>query len=126
MQMNKELGAMLYWAEGDKARESMVALTNTDPKVMIYFAKWFRKYFSVDESRLRCRLYIWENLDEEKAKQFWSEKLNIPLSQFTKSYISKSKPKIRKRRHKYGVCRLSYCCTETLKGIKYIISKKFH
>lgn len=124
--MSKELGAMLYWAEGDKARESMVALTNTDPKIMIYFAAWFRKYFSIDENRLRGRLYIWANLDEEKAKRFWSEKLNIPLSQFTKSYISKSKPKIRKKRHENGVCRLSYCSTETLKEIKNIISQRFH
>lgn len=122
MKLSKKLGLMLYWAEGDKTKEYFIALTNTDSKVMIYFLSWFRKYYTINESRLRCRLYIWSNLDESLAKKFWSETLGIPISQFTKSYISKSKPKIRKKRHENGVCRVSYGSAiifrEIMKGIK--------
>lgn len=128
MKLSKELGLMLYWAEGDKAQvyNSFVALTNTDPKVLIYFITWLRKYFDIDEKRLRGRLYIWEDLDEEKAKEFWFHTLGIPVSQFTKSYISKSKPKVRKRRHEYGVCRVSYGSVKIFKEIMDGIAKSFH
>ena len=116
--INKKSGLMLYWAEGDKTGEYFVALTNTDYKILIYFVSWLRKYFKIDEKRLRCRLYIWKILDENKAKKFWSKTLNIPLNQFTKSYISKSKPKIRKVRHNFGVCRASYGSKRIFKEIK--------
>lgn len=126
MILNKELGLMLYWAEGDKARKSFVALTNTDPKVLLYYVKWLRKYFEIDEGRLRGRLYIWKDSNEIVAKRFWSELLGIPVEQFTKSYISKSKPKIRKRRHEYGVCRVSYGSAKIFNDIIEGIGKNFH
>ena len=125
MKLTRELGAMLYWAEGDKTKNYFIALTNTDPSVLVYFVKWFRTYFEVEEKRLKCRLYIWSSLDEKKAKEFWSEKLKIPLDQFTKSYISKSIPKIRKRRHEFGVCRVSYGSKKIFSEIMQEIKKKF-
>ena len=126
MILNKKLGLMLYWGEGDKSTGYFVALTNTDPKVLTYFVAWFRKYFDIDETRLKGRLYIWEDLDEEKAKLFWSQLLNIPVLQFTKSYISKSKPKIRKKRHIYGVCRISYGSKKIFEEILNGIRDNFH
>ena len=126
MKVTKELGLMLYWGEGDKAKDYFVAVTNTNPKILKYFLFWFRKYFEIEEKRLKCRLYIWNNLNEVKAKKFWSRELNIPSSQFTKSYISKSKPNVRKIRHEYGVCRVSFGSKKIFKEIMGGISKNFH
>ena len=117
---------MLYWGEGDKTGTYFIALTNTDPKVLKYFVAWFRKYYEFDEKRIKCRLYIWKDIDEQKAKVFWSNTLNIPVIQFTKSYISSSKPKIRKRRHVYGVCRVSYGSTKIFSDILNDIKEKFY
>lgn len=108
MKLSKELGLMLYWGEGDKTGNYLVALTNSNYKVLKYFVSWLRKYFQIEEKKLKCRLYIWNSINEKKAKDFWSKELNIPISQFTKSYISKSKPNVRKIRHNNGVCRISY------------------
>ena len=116
---------MLYWGEGDKTKNYFIALTNTNPDVLVYFTAWFRKYFDINESKLKCRLYIWKDLDELKAKEFWSEKLKIPLKQFTKSYISSSIPKIRKRRHEFGVCRVSYGSKKIMSEIMNGIKTKF-
>lgn len=126
MRLSKELGLMLYWGEGDKTGSYFVALTNTNLKVLKYFVSWFRKYFDIDEKRLKCRLYIWDFLDEDQAKKFWSKELRIPLKQFTKSYISKSKPNIRKVRHKYGVCRVSYGSKVIFQEIAKGIEENFH
>ncbi|HEA46256.1 MAG TPA: hypothetical protein ENH99_00560 [Candidatus Pacearchaeota archaeon] len=126
MKLTKELGLMLYWGEGDKTGNYFVALTNTDVKVLKYFVSWIRKYFEIDEKRLKGRLYIWNSFDEKKAKEFWSKELKIPLSQFTKSYISKSKPNIRKARHEYGVCRVSFGSKKIFKEILEGIKTHFH
>jgi len=125
MILTKELGLMLYWGEGDKTKNYFVALTNTNPSILVYFVSWIRKYFFIQEERLKCRLYIWENLDENKCKKFWSKKLKIPLSQFTKSYISKSNPKIKKNKHNFGVCRVSYGSKKIMSEIKQEIEKNF-
>lgn len=126
MKLTKELGLILYWGEGDKTGNYLVALTNTDSRILIYFILWLRKYFEIDENRLRCRLYIWDFLNERKAKEFWSKEVNIPVSQFTKSYISKSRPNVRKVRHEHGVCRISYGSTKVFGKIMEGISKNFH
>jgi len=126
MPNRKEIGLMLYWAEGDKTRKpQLVALTNTDPKMLTYFISWFRTHYSIDESKLRCRLYIWPNIDEIKAKEYWARLLAIPTTQFTKSYVSKSKPNVRKIRHNQGVCRVSYASKDMLNQILDDIAKAF-
>lgn len=117
---------MLYWEEGDKTKNYFIALTNTNFKVLQYFVSWFRKYFDVEEKRLKCRLYIWKDLDELKAKQFWSKKLNIPLNQFAKSYLSNSIAKVRKKRHEFGVCRVSYGSKKIMSEIMSGIKKNFY
>jgi hypothetical protein len=53
-------------------------------------------------------LYIHDNLDEVKAKKFWSRILELPLTQFKKSYIVENNPKrFRKTKNIYGVLRIS-------------------
>jgi hypothetical protein len=126
MEMSKKLGLILYWADGDKSQDYFVALTNTSPEILKYFSVWLRKYFIIDENKLRCRLYIWSNLDEIKAKNFWSKQLKVPINQFTKSYISKTIPKVRKIRHLYGVCRLSYGSKKIFNEIDEGIRKHFY
>lgn len=126
MKLTKELGLMLYWGEGDKTKDYFVALTNVDPKVMVYFVNWLRRFFDINESKLKGRLYIWRDTNEKEAKEFWSKKLNIPINQFTKSYISNSVPNVRKRRHNYGVCRVSYGSKKIFSEIMEGIKKNFH
>lgn len=117
---------MLYLGEGDKTGNYFVALTNTDVKILKYFISWLRKYFDVDEKRIKCRLYIWSSLSDKKAKEFWSKELNVPINQFTKSYISKSKPNVRKIRHENGVCRISYGSIKIFKEIMEGIKTNFN
>lgn len=125
MILKKELGAMLYWAEGDKTKNYFVALTNTDINILTYYLKWLRKYYDINETRLKGRLHIWNNINEQKPKEFWSKKLKIPIKQFTKSYISKSILNIKKQRHEFGVCRISYGSVKIFQDIKKTIQKKF-
>ena len=69
---------------------------------------WLRFYCAVPENKFRMSLYLHDNLDEKKAKQFWADLTKIPLAQFGKSYIVKNKPdRLRKTKHIYGVARIT-------------------
>lgn len=50
-------GIALYAAEGAK-RDGAVIFANTDPRMVAFFCSWLRSHFAVDETRLRCRLYL--------------------------------------------------------------------
>jgi len=52
---------MLYWAEGDKRRNT-VARANSDPELLVVFARFLRQHFGVpdDAFRVYCNLSIQE------------------------------------------------------------------
>jgi len=51
-----------------------------------FFCAWFRRFFAIDESRLRVCVYLHQGLDLEVAESFWSELTGVPRSQFGKAY----------------------------------------
>jgi hypothetical protein len=50
------------------------------------FCAWLRRFFDIDEQRLRGRIYLHQGLDLSAAKAFWSEVAQIPTTQFHKAY----------------------------------------
>jgi len=82
-------GLFLYWGEGTKAQNSLVALTNTNPNMLIFFMKWL-KLFGVENKDLKVKLHLYSDMDIKQSLDFWSKKLKIPVSQFHKLYIKKT------------------------------------
>lgn len=100
-------GIIMYFAEGDKGDKS-VTFCNSDPRAIKFMMRWFREFCNVVESKFRCSIYLHDNLDEAKAKSFWSDLIKIPLSQFRKTYFVKNNPKrLRKTKHSFGVFRIT-------------------
>jgi len=100
------IGIAMYFAEGDKTGRH-VAFSNSNPYSIKFMMDWLREFCKVPEARFRGSLYLHDNLNEKKAKQFWSKLTKIPLSQFTKTYIVKNNPhRLRKTKHAYGVFRI--------------------
>lgn len=100
------VGIAMYFAEGDKT-DRHVAFSNSNPQSIKFMIDWLREFCKVPEARFRGSLYLHDNLDEKKAKRFWSELTKIPLSQFTKTYIVKNNPRrLRKTKNPYGVFRV--------------------
>ena len=77
------------------------------------FCAWLRRFFDIDESRLRVRVYLHEGLDLDAAQRFWAEVTAIPLEQFGKPYRAKADASIRKTKHENGCCYVSYACSRT-------------
>ena len=101
------IGIALYFAEGNKADKS-VSFSNSDPRAIKFMIDWLRNYCHVPEEKFRCSIYLHDNLNEYSAKKFWSTLINIPISQFTKSYIVKNNlNRFRISKHENGVFRIT-------------------
>jgi hypothetical protein len=46
-------GVALYAGEGAK-RDGAVKFANSDPRMIVFYCAWLRRFFEIDETRLRC------------------------------------------------------------------------
>jgi len=101
---------MLYWAEGGKNRNS-IRLTNADPAVLAFFARFLREEFAVEDRAMTvyCNLFA-DHVDRQlEIEQFWLDTLGLPRSALRKSMVnvySKYSEKKRANKLPYGTCRL--------------------
>ena len=109
-------GVALYAGEGSKT-DGAVRFANTDASMMRFFAIWLRKFFDIDESRLRMRVYLHEGLDLEAAEAHWSGVAGVPRHQFGKPYRAVADPSIRQNKHAFGCAYLDYSCARTHRAV---------
>lgn len=99
------LGIALYSGEGYKM-DGKIGFTNADPKVIVFMMDWFLIYGKIPLQKIHGAIWLHEDLNEQKAKDFWSNLTGIPQSQFHKTYIARNRldsKKIRKNIHEYGI-----------------------
>lgn len=113
-------GAALYAGEGSKT-EGSVRFANSDPAMTRFFAAWFRRFFTVDERRLRVRVYLHEGLDLDAAEEHWSRVTGVPRSQFGKAYRAVADPNIRRNKHQHGCAYLDYSCSRTHRAVMGLV-----
>jgi hypothetical protein len=113
-------GAALYAGEGAK-RDGGVRFANSDPRMIVFFLAWLRRFFEVDESRLRLRLYLHEGLDLAAANRFWSDLTAIPEEQFVKPYRAVADPTIRRSKHPMGCPCVVYSCSATHRAVMGLV-----
>jgi len=108
----KLLGAMAYWTEGSKTKDSLVKFTNTNPKFIKFGLKWLREVCNVSEEKLRVHLRIHHDLDRRKIEQYWSKITGIPLSRFHRTtFKTSSSNGKRYNRLEYGIATITVCDT---------------
>jgi len=66
-----------YWGEGDKKSRNNVRLTNTDPKMIALFRKFLIELCKIPETKIKGALFIYEDLDEEVCKEYWTRETGI-------------------------------------------------
>lgn len=98
-------GVSLYLGDGVKG-DREVGFSNSNPQIISFMMNWFREFCQVPEGKFRGQIWIHENLNELKARKYWSGLTGIPLNQFQKSYVAENRirsRKIRKKLHEHGV-----------------------
>lgn len=98
-------GVMLYWGEGDKKVENTnIRISNSDPTMIKIFYLFLTEIMGVPKEKIFCSLILYPDLNDNPMKNFWSNAIGIPLSQFKKSiYIRGRYPS---KRLSYGVCKI--------------------
>ena len=113
-------GVALYAGEGSK-RDGAVRFANTDPRMIAFYCAWLRRFFEIDEARLRVRLYLHEGLDLAASVAYWSAVTGIPPSQFLKPYRAVPDPTIRHAKHVHGCVSIDYSCSATHRSIMGLV-----
>jgi hypothetical protein len=82
-------GFFLYWAEGGKTGSGTLTFANTDPEMIKVFVRWL-DLLGVSKDRLKIKLHLYKDMNIYKEIKFWSKKLAVDRSQFSKSYVKDS------------------------------------
>lgn len=114
-------GCMLYWAEGAKARNS-AKIINSDPEVLVFFARFLRRYFDVPDEKMRvyCNLFADHAERQREIEDFWLARLQLPRSCLRKTVVntySKYSQKKRAGKLPYGTTALVVNSTQILQTI---------
>jgi hypothetical protein len=110
------IGLALYWAEGSKKDHSL-GFINSDPAMVQVFLRWLKTYGKFDPINIHPRLQIHEiyKSNTNAIQSYWSDLLQIPLSQFQTPFyqVSKSKPTLVDPEYK-GLLRIRVSGTRNL------------
>jgi hypothetical protein len=99
------VGVGLYIGDGLKG-DKAIGFSNSHPPTVAFMMAWFREFCDLSESDFHASIWLHNNLDENKARKFWSRITKIPPKQFYKTYLAKDKSaskKMRKNIHENGV-----------------------
>ena len=104
-------GCMLYWAEGDKCRNS-VRISNADPELLVLFVSFLREHFEVPNERMNiaCNLFADHLEQQREIEHFWLTRLGLSPRSLRKSTVnvySKYSKKARTNRPPFGTCKLA-------------------
>ena len=113
-------GVALYAGEGSKA-DGKVLFANTSAPMVAFFCTWLRRFFSIDETRMRARVYLHIGLDIDVTHEFWAHVTGIPAEQFQAPYRVAPDPSIRRSKHEHGCVYVYYCCSKTHREIMGLI-----
>ena len=132
---NKELsiiGAALYSCEGTKLRKDkrrkndvyywVIEFTNSDFRLIKLFLEFLRKIIKIDELRLKGQLFIYDDLKKNLLEKEWSRIMHIPLHNFNKTIVFKSK-KGKYKPSPRGTFKIRYHSKEAFKKLDTLIKK---
>jgi transcriptional regulator with XRE-family HTH domain len=87
-------GLALYLAEGSK-NTNRVQFTNSDKRIIYFMLLWFKRFYGISASDIRCSILINESHKnrEDLLKNFWSRYLGVSLDNFTPIRYTRSSTK---------------------------------
>lgn len=116
---------MLYWAEGGKKGINSVDFANSDPNMIKMFLKFLRNIYNIKEDKLRVYLFSYPNQSTKLLINYWSSLTSIPVSQFSKPYISSKGGTIHDKM-KHGLIHIRYHDKRLLQLIIHDICEFVH
>lgn len=102
------LGIGLYLGEGSKSYE-IIRVINSDPRIIKLAIKWFKSACKIRNENISLRLHLYPDNDLKLSTKYWSEQINLPVSQFKKVQIDQRANKSDKKKNKlpFGTAHLT-------------------
>ncbi len=111
---------MLYWGEGEKARNAL-SIANSDPGLLMFYLKFLRESLQVDDNLITIRItcYLGNGLELVEIENYWLNAFNLPRSCLSKSTmnIQPVSSQQKGRKLKYGVCNLTVYSTTLIQHV---------
>ena len=89
-------GIAMYLSEGATSENNEeVSFTNSDYRAVLFMKKWFREICGVSDKRFVIQIRI-NKIHKNKVsdtENYWSKIIGVPLNQFSKTILIKSKSK---------------------------------
>ncbi len=89
-------GAVVYWAEGTKAKpwnhRERLTFSNSDALMIRLYLRWVQ-LMEISPDRLRFSVQIHETGDVDAALRHWSDVVGVPPEDFCKTVIKRHNPK---------------------------------
>ena len=103
------LGVGLYWGEGNRANKWSIRLGNTDSVLINHFIAFLIQRFGIKKEDLRFGLQIFTDINSDEALMYWTQKLDVPVSQFMRPTVTISGSiGTYRRKSLYGVVTVMY------------------
>lgn len=110
---NKDLffiGLSLYLGEGSKKKPGVLEFANSDPVLILIMKRFFEEICKAPSEKIRVHIHLHPHLCRTSAENYWSNQLNIPLSQFFKTTQQHNKSsKNKKDNLPYGTVSIYVC-----------------
>lgn len=126
----RTIALTLWWCEGTKLRRDNrwknaylypIEITNTDSRIIKFFADFLREELLVPNYKLRGQIQIHEGDDKDRIENFWSKTLHIPKSQFNKTII---RAKGNRFRNNNGTFKLRTYNKETFQKLQLLLKRE--
>lgn len=89
-------GVAMYLSEGSTSESNEeVSFTNSDFRTVLFMIKWYQEICGISKDRLIIQIRI-NKMHKDRVleiENYWSKIINVPLNQFTKTILIKSKIK---------------------------------
>ncbi|SRR5260221_1838223 len=86
-------GIALYWGEGFKNKhEHRLGFCNSDPLMMKFYVRWLEICLQIKRIDLVARVTVNKSYEKQidGIEEYWSDFLEIPITQFTKPFYQNS------------------------------------
>ena len=95
----KAMALGLYLTEGNIKHKHSVKFSNSNPGIIKIFVKFLKIVCGVPVDKIKASLIIYPDINKGDCKDYWSKFLDLPLKQFSKTTVLKSRNNGSSKKH---------------------------
>jgi len=114
------IGCMLYWAEGNKCKNS-VKMNSSEIDMLRMFLQFLFRFYNIQIDDIKISINCYDDVYSIKQiEEYWLTSLDLPDSCLNKTTVNNrpvSSQSLKKGKSYYGVCRLTVNRTDIVQSI---------